>query len=160
MSQRGPYPLVRPYYKGHSREEDEKLAKELFYGTSTIDKKTSRSRHDYLLADSPDERRAFEALRRLMLFSCQDLDPAILEGLLCSLDSGGSFERRLVFQFRKKGKRSDFAADLDVAAYVGGLIHGGQKKEAAVKRAEDKFGLKRKAVFAAIKRFNASWLKR
>jgi len=37
-----PYPLLRPYYKGHSREEDEKLSNELFYGTSTVVDKKNR----------------------------------------------------------------------------------------------------------------------
>jgi len=85
-----PYP--RTYYKGrYSREEDERLAKELFFGTSTIDKKPGRERHDYLPADSPEERRAFEAFQRLVTFCCEDLDDGILGGLIASLNPDGIF---------------------------------------------------------------------
>jgi hypothetical protein len=146
----GPYP--RPYYKGHSRKQDERLARELFYGTSAINKEPGRLRSHYLIPGSPHECRAFEALQRLMLFSCRDLSPAILGGLLGSLNPGGNFERRLVFKFRRKGKRPNFAADLDVALLVEGLICGGWKKEGAVQQAMAMFGLSRKAVFAVIKR--------
>src|SRR5262245_44540301 len=106
MSQNSPYPsAIRPYYKGHSREEDEKLARELFFGTSTIiDGKTDRWCHEYLPADSPEERRAFEALERLLEFSCGDLNPDVLGGLIASLERDGSFGRRLVF--KKERKRS------------------------------------------------------
>jgi hypothetical protein len=57
-----------------------------------------------------------------------------------------------VFKFRRKGKRPNFAADLDVALLVEGLICGGWKKEGAVQQAMAMFGLSRKAVFAVIKR--------
>jgi hypothetical protein len=160
MSNHSPYPLLRPYWKGHSREEDKKLAKELLYGSSTINKKTGRCQSYYPVAGGPHEYRAFEALRRLLCFSCRDLEPEILAGLVCALDSRGSFERRLVFQFRKKGNRHDFAADLEIAMYVEGLIRVGQKKP--IEHAMANFNLSRKTVFAAIRRFKnrASWLKR
>jgi hypothetical protein len=157
----GPYPLARPYWKGYSREQDKKLVEELFYGSSGINQKSGRWQSHYLVAGGPDERRAFEALRRL-LASCQGLEPEILAGLLLALDSRGGFERRLVFQFRKKGKRSDFAADAEIAMYVEGLVRRGVKKEAAVSHAMADLHLSRKTIFAAIKRFKnkASWLKR
>ena len=159
MTDRNPYARLRPYYKGHSREEDEKLAQELFYGTSTIDKKPGRSRHDYLLAGSPDERRAFEALERLLYFSCGDLDPGILGGLLSSLDRGGSFGRRLVFE-KKRKRPADSATDLQIALHVRSLHHRLGKKEAAVKQAMADFDLSRKTVFEAMKRIRAEspWL--
>jgi hypothetical protein len=160
MSGHSPYP--RPYYKGHNRAQDEKLANELFYGASAINKKTGRWHSHYLSAGSPEERRALDALRRLLSFSCGDLDPAILEGLLGSLDSRGGLARQLAFKYRKKGKRHDFAADLDVAMRVGALVRAGEQTEAAVAKVREELGLSRKAVFAAIKRFNdtAFWLKR
>ena len=159
MTDRNPYAQLRPYYKGHSREEDEKLAQELFYGTSTIDIKTGRSRHDYLLAGSPDECRAFEALERLLLFSCGDFDPGILGGLLSSLDRGGSFGRRLVFE-KKRKRPADSATDLRIALYIRSLHRAGWKIEAAVKRAMNAFGLSRKTVFKARKRIRreSPWL--
>src|SRR5262245_16289492 len=117
MSHDSPYPRTpRPYYKGRfNRKEDEKLANELFYGTSTINKKTGRERHDY--PDGPDERRAIEALLRL-LSCCEDLDELILGGLSASLDPGGSFGRRLVFKPRKKKKPAGYPSDLEIAMYV------------------------------------------
>lgn len=108
----GPYPYPpRPYSKGYSREEDEKLAEELFYGTTVRDK-TGRDCHRYPSENSPHERQGVEALCRLLLFS--DLPSEIIGGLLCSLDSGGSFGRRLVFKPRKKktaSRLSDRSSD-------------------------------------------------
>ena len=154
-----PYPLLRPYYKGHSREEDEKLSNELFYGTSTVvDKKTGRCRHDY--PDGLDERRAIEALKRLLVFSCGDLDEGILGGLVASLDPGGSFGRRLVFEPRKRKRPADSATDLQIALRVRSLHHRLGKKEAAVTQAMADFDLSRKTVFEAMKRIRAEspWL--
>jgi hypothetical protein len=154
-----PYPLLRPYWKGHSREEDEKLAKELFYGTTATNKETGRHYHHYPLADGPHERRALEALRRLLLFDCYKvLEPRIFAALCCSLDPNSDFERRLIFKGRKKGRRHDFAADSQIDVHVLGLRRMGWPSDAAVKDAEKKFGLSRKAVYEARKRVN-SWLK-
>jgi hypothetical protein len=97
VSAHGPYPVLRPYYKGHSREEDEKLAEKLFFGTSSIDKKTSRERHDYLLVGGPDERRAFEALERLLVYSCGDLKPCWLRSIQAAAMSD------VVYSSRGKG---------------------------------------------------------
>ena len=149
-----PYP--RTYYKGYSREQDEKLAHELFYGTSTP---VDSDRYRYPLADSPPERRALEALCRLLSDGCRDLEPAILAALCCALDPSSGSERRLVFKGRKKrGRPRDFAADSQVDMHVLGLCTMGWKNEAAVKHAMKKFGLSRGAVFKARKRMR-SWLK-
>jgi len=149
------YPrAVRPYWKSHSREQDEKLAKDLFFGTSTINKKTGRWYSYYLPKDSPDERHAFEALRRLLSHSCGDLEPAIFAALLNSLNSKS--KRRLVFKNRKRGK-SDHAADLDIHIRVEGLIHAGWPTEAAVAQVgKDLGGLSRKAIYAARSRVKQS----
>src|SRR5262245_27304379 len=92
----------RDYYPEFSREEDERLADELFQGTLTKNKKTGRVRHDYLPADGPDERRAIEALQRLLLSDCGDLDIGILAAIVSSFNRDGSFGRRLVFEPRKR----------------------------------------------------------
>src|SRR5262249_42204059 len=134
MTDRNCYALLRPYRKGYSREQDEKLAHELFYGTSTIDKKSGRSRHDYLLAGSPDERRAFEALERVLFHSCGNLNPEILGGFLCLLDRGGSFGRRLVFE-KKRKRPADSATYLRIALHVRALYRAGWSTEAAVNHA-------------------------
>jgi hypothetical protein len=156
MSHDSPYPRTpRPYYKGHSREQDERLANELFYGVTATNKETGRVRHHYLLADGPHERRGFEALRRLLSFSCGDLDSGILAALYCSLDSDGGNERQLVFKFRKKGNRHDFTADLQIVLHIEGLVRVGQKKEAAIRQTMSDLGLSRKTVFAAAKRVKA-----
>jgi len=147
-----PYPLLRPrYYKGYSREQDEKLAKKLFYGTTVRDEKTGHGCHQYLPEGSPQECQGFEALCRLLSLSCKDLEPTILAALLCSLGFGGGFQRRLVFK-RKKGKQPDPAADSDIALCVGSLCQVEWKTEAAVRYAMKEFGLSRKAVFEARKR--------
>lgn len=148
-----PYPkAIRPYHKGFSREQDEKLAGELFYGISTFNKKTGRWHHNYLVTGGPKERQGIEALQRLLLFSCGDLDADILGGLLCSLDDSGSFGRRLVFGLRKRKRPTGSATDLQIALEVRALHRTGWKIEAAVKQVSTHFGVSRKTVFAARKR--------
>jgi hypothetical protein len=133
-----PYP--RTYYKGrYSREEDERLAKELFFGTSTIDKKPGRERHDYLPADSPEERRAFEAFQRLVTFCCEDLDDGILGGLIASLNPDGIFPRRLVFKQRDRKKKAGYPTDLQIALYVHDL---GPDAKKVAEQVVAHFGLK------------------
>ena len=156
-----PYPLLRPYYKGFSREEDEKLAKELFYGTTARNEKTGRDCHQYSPKDGPQERRGLEALCRLLCVNCGDLDSEILGGLVASLDPGGSFGRRLVFELRKRKRPAGSATDLQIFLYVEGRIRTGQQVEAAVADAMANFGLSRKTVFAARQRIQreSPWLK-
>jgi hypothetical protein len=139
-----PYP--RTYYKGYSREEDEKLAEELFYGTMVRDK-TGRDCHQYLPEGSPQERQAFDALQRLLVFS--DLAPGVLAGLVCSLDLDGSFGRRLVFKPRKRKRPVGAATDLQIFFYVQSLERAGVKIESAVQSAMDNFGYSRNAIFEA-----------
>ena len=161
MSNHSPYPLLRPYYKGHSREEDEKLAEELFYGIMVRDKKTGRDCHRYPPENSLRERQGVEALCRLLSFSCQELEPMILGGLLGSLDFNGSFGRRLVFKPRRKRKRpTDAPTDLQITLYVQSLHRAGWGIDAAVADAEKKFGRSRKTVYAAMKRIKreSPWL--
>jgi len=158
MTERNPYALLRPYYKGHDLEQDEKLAEELFYGTTVRDKKTGRDCHRYPPEDSADERRGLEALCRLLVFS--DLAPDILSGLLCSLDPVGSFGRRLVFKQRKRKRRADSATDLQIALHIRSLYRRLGKKESAVRQAMKDFDLSRNAVFEAMARIRAEspWL--
>jgi hypothetical protein len=137
-----------PYWKGHSRKEDEQLAEQLFFGT-TVRGKSGRAQKEYLKKDSVDERSAREALVRLLSRDdCVDT-----KVLLCdALRSTGKGERRLVFQSRNKGKRPDLSSDFSVAFHVRRLGNEGVKVEAAVHDAMQKFGLSRKAVFECIKR--------
>jgi hypothetical protein len=118
----------------------------LFYGTTVRDK-IGRDCHRYPSENSPHERQGVEALCRLLSFS--DLPSEIIGGLLCSLDSGGSFGRRLVFKRRKRKRPVGAATDLQIYFYVQSLERAGLKTEAAVKYAEDKFHLSRNAVFEA-----------
>jgi hypothetical protein len=151
MNNRSPYPsLPRPYYKGHSREQDERLAEELFYGTMVHDKKTGRDCHYYLPEGSPQERQAIEALQRLLEFS--DLPQGVLAGLSCSLDLDGSFGRHLVFKSRKRKRSAGAATDLQIAYYVRIQRHEMGKIELAVDCARNEFGLSRKTIYATIKR--------
>lgn len=147
MSGRSPYP--RPYHKGHSRAQDEKLAGELFYGTTVRNEKTGRDCHLYPPENSPHERQGVEALGRLLLCDCQDLSPDVLGGLLASLDLGGSFGRRLLFKPRKRKRPAGAATDLQIFFYVQSLEHAGWKTESAVQSAMDKFDLSRNAVYEA-----------
>ena len=145
----------RPYWDGFSREQDEKLAHQLFYGITVRNEKTGRTRCKYLSNNSSQARDGFEALQRLLLFSCQDLPPSIEMPLLSTLDPDGSVWGRLVFQRPKKGRR-DAGADFQIDFEVGLLIRRGWKTEAAVREVMAKFGLSRKAVFAARKTRQAS----
>jgi hypothetical protein len=137
-----------PYWKGYSRKEDEELAEQLFFGRTVRDK-TSRAKKRYLTKDSVDERSAREALVRLLSRN----DCVHIKVLLCdALKSDGKGERRLVFQSRNKGKRSDISADFTVAFHVRLLTNDGAPVESAVRDAMQKFGLSRKAVFECYKR--------
>jgi hypothetical protein len=106
MNNRSPYPsLPRPYYKGHNRKEDEKLAKELFYGVVVRNKKTGLDYWRYPPQNSQHEHQDVEALCRL-LSNCQGLAPTILAALVCSLRSGSGFGRRLISNREKKEGRT------------------------------------------------------
>src|SRR5262249_29113372 len=150
MSTQNPYPLLRPYYKGHDLEQDEKLALRLFRGTAAGNKKTGRAHHRYLSGD--EERQAFAALRRVLSYSCTDMNTPLLMALTCSLDPDSSgLERRLVFKFRKKGKPQNAIADLQIFLRVDSYIRSGEKTETAVARTMAEFKLARKTVFEAVK---------
>jgi hypothetical protein len=159
MTERNPYAALRPYYKGHNRAEDEKLAKELFFGTIVRDKKRRRDCHYYLPKHSQEERLAFEALERLLVDSCGDLDPEVLGGLVSSLGRGGSFGRRLIFE-KKRKRRADSVTYLQIAMHVRDLRKAGWQKDAAVKDAEDKYNVSRKTAYKALKRVrrDSPWL--
>jgi hypothetical protein len=153
MNDRSPYPsLPRPYYKGHNREQDEKLAKELFYGTVVRNKKTGLDYYCYPPQNSQHELQDVEALCRL-LSNCQGLEPTILAALVCSLRSGSDFERRLIFKSRRKrGRPVGSLADFQIAMYVAVRHLNGLNTKLAVMDAKDEFGVTQKTVFAAIKR--------
>jgi hypothetical protein len=140
-----PYP--RTYWRGYSREQDQKLVLKLFYGITIRDKKTGRDRHQYLSDDSPEEREGRQALCRLL--SNNHADPKILAALCCALT--GCLGRRLVFKNQRKGKRND-AADFQIAMHVEFLRYTGWKTEAAIRQVMEDLGLSRKAVFEARKR--------
>jgi hypothetical protein len=145
-----PLPSIqRPYWKDHSRKHDEKLAKGLFFGMSTIDKKTGRWRYEY----PSNEGQAFEALQRLLQFSCGDLDPDVLGGLLASLDRVGSFGRRLVFEKkRKRPAEAGAVEDFQIAIHIQAQHRRLGKMDAAVADAQAEFGISRKTAYQALKR--------
>jgi hypothetical protein len=153
MNNRSPYPSPpRPYWKGHNREEDKKLAKELFYGTAIRNKKTGLDYWRYPPQNSQHEHQGVEALCRL-LSNCQGLEPTILAALVCSLRSGSDFERRLIFKSRRKrGRPVGSLADFQIAVYVAVRRLNGLNTKLAVMDAKDEFGITQKTVFAAMKR--------
>ena len=143
-------PIVpaQPYWKGHSRKQDEELAEQLFLGKMVRDK-TGRAKRIYLAKGSVDERSAREALVRLL--SRDDCDD--VKVLLCdALRDNGKGDRRIVFQSRSRGNRSDISSDFTVALYVLRFKKEGVKVDAAVYYAMMEFGLSRKAVFECYKR--------
>jgi hypothetical protein len=161
MNNRSPYPsLPRPCYKGYSREQDEKFAKELFYGTAIRNKKTGLDYWRYPSQNSPHESQSVEALCRL-LSSCQGLEPTILAALVCSLRSGSDSKRRLVFKSRKRGRPTGSLADFQIASYVDFQRRNGSNTKIAVMDAQNEFNQSRKAIFAAMKRAKTKspWLK-
>jgi hypothetical protein len=156
-----PYPKILPYWKGYDREKDERHARNLLYGVTVRNQKTGRDQHRYLLRASPREHQGLEALRRLLSRAYRDIEPRILAGLLCALDPNSNFDRRLVFERRKKGRPQDSAADLQIFLHVEGYIRGGKKTEAAVAQTMADLRLSRKAVFTAVQRCRRErpWLK-
>jgi hypothetical protein len=135
------------YWKGYSREQDLKLVRTLFFGTAICDEK-GRDRHGYWAAGSPEEREGLEALQRLLMR--EDLEAIAM--VCCAFDPDSKVPRRLVFKQKRKG-RADPTADSQIAIRVLALkCLYGIKPEAAIKQAEDEFGLERAAVFRAIAR--------
>jgi hypothetical protein len=103
----------RSYWKDYDQKEDEGLALELLDGRSVCDQ-VGRLRTEYVPPNSPRERLAREALARLLSHYRRDAghEGQRMIHLLCeAFAEDGKTQRRLVFQFRKKGKRSDLAAD-------------------------------------------------
>jgi hypothetical protein len=123
----------------------------LLYGKAGHDK-TGRLIREYLVEDN--ERLAIQALTRLLIYWTADEIEAddIVAALCSSLRANGVTERRLVFQFRKKGKRSYLGADYAVALHVEFRTSKGWKMEAAVRNAMETYHLARKGVFDAIRR--------
>jgi hypothetical protein len=148
-------PPPRPrYWKGYDLEEDEALALELLSGR-LVRGKTGRLRTEYLSKGSPRERSAREALQRVLTYYVQigpDKRRSIVAGLCGAL--GNDSERQLIFQFRKKGRRSDPTADWQVGFWVHARVQDDRLKvEAAVQATMEQFSLSRTAVYAAYKRY-------
>ena len=74
------------YWKGCSREEDEAIAEELFFGR-TIRDKSGKAKKEYPVQDSKRERSAKEALIRLLTYDCGIAGNEILG--LARRDAGG-----------------------------------------------------------------------
>jgi hypothetical protein len=103
MTYRNPFaPPLRPYWKGYSHEQDKKLVRKLFYGT-TIRDKTGRDRYQHFPPDSPEERDGFKAVCRLLSYNWGRNDLDILAALCCSLDLDSGLGSRFVLSERKEG---------------------------------------------------------
>ena len=152
MKNRSPF-SPRPYWKGYDPRKDQSLAEDLLYGKGGNDK-TGRVIKEYFAKDSISERLAIDALGRLLTYwTAEVIQAHEIVGALCrALKVNGVTERRLVFQFRKQGKRSYLGADYAVALHVGSRVIDGWKTEAAVHDAMNTYRLSRKGVFDAIRR--------
>jgi hypothetical protein len=140
----------RPYYKGYNQKDDEELAKQFLYGRARPNKK-GFAKIEYLKQGTSEERLAREALHRFLSYHTSlDAPPVIMAGLFVALR--GESTRRLVFKFQKKGRRPDSTRDELMASFVDQLTVRGWKKEAAVHETMERYGLSRKAVFAALRR--------
>ena len=113
--------LYRPYWKGYDHQKDKNLVDQLFLGRTVRDA-AGKPLIKYFSKDSPQERLAREALTRLLMYSTKDADDLDIIALLCcALRADGGSERRIVFQFRKRGgRRSNKAGDLSVYLHVSG----------------------------------------
>jgi hypothetical protein len=154
------------YWKGHDAKADTALVQKLFNGRVVRDQKTGRAKLRQLERNSPSEAEAIDALRRLLMYILTRLymlkrspshwpyDDVALEGLRAlvnALHPESDSGRRVEFKLRK-GNRSDFASDLQIATHVGHLCMMGEKKESAVASAMKAFQLSRANVFAAVRR--------
>jgi hypothetical protein len=69
-------------------------------------------------------------------------------------EDGPPFERRLVFNNRRRGRLSNMSSDSQIGIAVCSAVEKlGVPMEAAVADAMKQFGLQRKAVFEAVKRY-------
>jgi hypothetical protein len=156
------------YWKGHDAKADTVLVRELFNGWVVRDQRTGRDKRRHLERNSPGEAQAIDALRRLLMYILirlsflkrslshgpyDDVAVEVLRALLNALDPESDSDRRVEFKLRK-GNRSDFAADFQIALHVGYLCMKGEKKESAVASAMQAFQLSRANVFAAVRRAN------
>jgi hypothetical protein len=128
------------------RTPDEWLADELLWGHGEA-APNGLLRRKYLALGSEEERLAREAMVRL-LRADQPLSTTLRRRLAELFDSKSTVtERRLVIEFRRKGRQSQGMATSQVANFVDHKIRDGYPVEAAVQLAIDAFGLTRKAVF-------------
>jgi hypothetical protein len=145
-------PPQRRYWKGHDQKADELLAEELFIGRR-ISSASGRAKTEFPAQNGSRERLAREALARLLSYYAGENGLEILALLCSALMNDGGTDRRIAFQFRKKGKRGDKAADYQVGLTVLSLVKDdGVGVDAAVKYAEQIFELSPQAVYRAVKR--------
>jgi hypothetical protein len=137
----------RPY----DRNDDEKLALELFYGRAKI--KNGRFRLEFLKSKQ-DQQKAREALGRLIALAISDPSPWSF-ALVWAILSVKSVPCQLIFK-PKRGNRSDIIADLQLAMNVELLVCQGCKVDFAAEEIGKAYGLTKKAVFDAMKRVKRS----
>jgi hypothetical protein len=123
---------------------DEWMADEFLWGHSEAPV-GGLLRRKYLKSGSDEERMARLALVRV-LRSERPLSSTLRKRLAELFDESTIGERRLVLQFRRKGKRPHHMANAQVANYVDRQIRQGVKTEAAVALAMEHYGLSRKAI--------------
>jgi hypothetical protein len=139
------------YWNGHDIKTDAKLVRELFNG------RVVRNQTRAILKFSDNPREGLEALGRLLAYGLKRWSPKdefseALTELMCALDPDSNTPRKLEIGFRKKGNRSDRAADFQIMLHVGNRQLEGEKKESAVASAMKTFGLSRKAIFESLAR--------
>jgi hypothetical protein len=128
------------------KTRDEWLADELLWGHSEAPPNGLLHRK-YLQPGSDEERTARQALVRV-LRGDRPLSLTLRKRLAELFDAESTLaERRLVFQFRRRGHRSHHMANSQIANYVDRKIREGNPVEAAVQLAMDVYGLTRKAIF-------------
>jgi hypothetical protein len=127
---------------------DEKRIIELLCGRSARDGR-GRLRVTYFRKGSPDELEARRALTR-MLRTSLPLDPGVRFVIADLFDPDLSEVDRIIrLEYRRRGKRSNAAAEKEIAEFIWAQRRGGAKMmKSAVPAAMEKFGLKEKRILA------------
>jgi len=132
---------------------DEALALKLLCGIIDRDRKQRPVRR-YLRPNSVPEADARTALMRRL--RSKRLSWYIREALIGLFDPDPMrSERKITFQYRRRGKRSKLDTEIIIGQSVHDEINRGTKPESAVQSAMDKYGLSRRTVFTMLETYRS-----
>jgi len=133
-------------------KSDQKRIVELLRGRTVRDRH-GLPRQTYLSDGGSDENEGRQALAK-ELRTARFLDMGLRLTLAELFDPISEVEeRRICFEYRRKGRRSNAMAEKEIAQFIWSRTRDGKKVEAAIKSATEHFGLRRARTFDIWKRW-------